>query len=356
MSAEPILTAAVVGGGFAGRLALDALTASHRFQPVAVAEPNPTTRRELAERYHGLVVHADVEAMLQHQAADVMCISTPPVTHAAISRSAMATSVRGLLLEKPLCHSASLARELLADIVARQIPVAVPHGLLVQATALEVIDRVRNGEIGELELIEIRTTGWDILNAGIHWLNYCVRLLGDDRVERVLATCDSRTRTYRDGLQVETVAATHAETVAGARIVMISGDHIRLGSGANFAQFRLSGSAGQIELEAFQHGYRLQNAQHPAPTTFTPPPTGPGGHQQHLERLAALIDARVADVSAAEESLAALEICEAAYVSSRHRCEVRLPLSQFAPPTHAAWDPGTPYSGTGGGRDGRNLD
>jgi hypothetical protein len=34
----------------------------------------------------------------------------------------------------------------------------------------------------------------------------------------------------------------------------------------------------------------------------------------------------------AESSLAALELCEAAYLSAEHGCLVRLPLPQFSPP------------------------
>jgi Oxidoreductase family, NAD-binding Rossmann fold len=61
-----------------------------------------------------------------------------------------------------------------------------------------------------------------------------------------------------------------------------------------------------------------------------------------------------ADYELPELSLAALEICEAAYVSNRHRCAVRLPLAGFVAPPQVSWDPGAPYRGKGG-RDGRAL-
>ena len=46
---------------------------------------------------------------------------------------------------------------------------------------------------------------------------------------------------------------------------------------------------------------------------------------------------------------------EAAYQSSRHKCTVNFPMAGFSPPELTDWDPGMPYSGDGGGRDGRQL-
>ena len=88
-------------------------------------------------------------------------------------------------------------------------------------------------------------------------------------------------------------------------------------------------------------------------------------HQVYLETLADMVEKQEPQYELAELSLRALEICEAAYVSHRHRCGVKLPLSTFTPPPGALqsapdgapgqeWDPGTPYRGHGG-RNGRLL-
>src|SRR3712207_8225841 len=44
---------------------------------------------------------------------------------------------------------------------------------------------------------------WDIINAGIHWLNFFVTLTDNEPLDYVIAQCDTTTRTYRDGMQVE---------------------------------------------------------------------------------------------------------------------------------------------------------
>ena len=79
------------------------------------------------------------------------------------------------------------------------------------------------------------------------------------------------------------------------------------------------------------------------------------GHQEQLEVMARQMDEGSTNYDIPESSLAALEMCEAAYLSSKHRCKVDLPLAEFTPPPASDWEPGKPYSGTGGGRDGRKL-
>jgi hypothetical protein len=104
---------------------------------------------------------------------------------------------------------------------------ATPHGWMVKRCPLEIIERTQNGEIGELKLIEIQSPAWDIINAGFHWLNFAVNLNARLSVESVLAACDKTTRTFRDGMQVETVAVTYVQMVNGVRIVMQTGDTVR---------------------------------------------------------------------------------------------------------------------------------
>ncbi len=124
----------------------------------------------------------------------------------------------------------------------------VPHGLLVAPYGREILQRVHNGEIGDLGLVEIECDKWDILNAGIHWLNFFVVLTGNAPLANVIAQCDTSTRTYRDGLQVETLALTYAQTKTGVRVVMQTGDYVDIAHQGKDFLFRLGGSTGTIEF------------------------------------------------------------------------------------------------------------
>lgn len=56
MSSSTYYTASVVGGGTGGKLSLDALVASERFDLVAAADVSETARQALAQRYPGIKI------------------------------------------------------------------------------------------------------------------------------------------------------------------------------------------------------------------------------------------------------------------------------------------------------------
>lgn len=351
-----IYTASVVGGGFGGQLSMTALAASPHFKLTAVADLREDVRRQLDHSFPGIRTFTDHETMFRECPTDVVAVSTFPPTHEEISKAALALpSLRGILVEKPLGHTYASGQRILAAIQERGLPVAVPHGLMARRTPLEIIERVRRGDIGTLKLVEVQCRGWDIINAGIHWLNFFVNLTGLEPVESVLTACDATARTYRDGMQVETIAVMTAQTASGVRIVMHMGDDVKVNAEPRLTVFRLIGTQGLIEFYGWDTDYRIINAEHPAGVVITPEELPVSGHRYHLEHLAEQMDAGTADRTLATSSLMALELCEAAYLSSRHRCQVTLPLEDFKVSAPTYWDPGRPYSGADGGRDGRKL-
>lgn len=349
------LTASVVGGGGGGKLSMNALVQSERFELVAAADINPDVCRHLQVEYAGIRTFAGHEELFRNCPTDVVCVSTWAPSHEEIALAALELPLKGILVEKPLGHTAASGRRILQAVKAGRLPMAVPHGLLAKKTPLEIIARVRAGEIGQLKLVEIQCARWDIINAGIHWLNFFVNLTGDEDIDYVMAACESSTRTYRDGMQVETTAVTYAETRSGVRVVMNTGDDVNVSREGKGTLFRIVGTAGCVEFWGWENGYLLLNEQLPAGRLVEPDEFEVTGHRRHLENMAAMIDSGEVDYSIAETSLKALEMCEAAYLSSRHRCKVDFPLESFQPPAESDWDPGMPYSGTGGGRDGRKL-
>jgi predicted dehydrogenase len=355
-AAAPVYTAAVVGCGAGGMLSVGALERSDRFRLVAVCDVREEVRATVAADRADVKTYADHRDLLAGAPVDVVCVSTYPDTHADIAHAAMATNLSGILVEKPLGDTAAAGQRIVAEAGRRGLPLAVPHGLLARATSREVIDRVRAGDIGEVRLIEIECTGWDIINAGIHWFQFALTLLGDEPIEAVLASCDASTRTYRDAMQVETEAVTCAWTASGTRVILHSGDHVRMSRPGRATLFRIVGTDGLIEFWGWDTGYRIISPRHTStePVQVTELDVLP--HQYHLEALATQVDGGAPDYTVARSSLSALGVCEAAYASSRERCVVRLPLADFQPPEPPDWDPGVPYSGIGGGRDGRRLE
>src|SRR5271165_2572060 len=143
------LSVSVVGGGTGGRLSLEAAAASEYFKPVALADLRPEIGVELSRKYSEVRMFTDFHEMFQTCRTDVVCVSTYPPSHEIVTLEA---------------------------VKQRSIPMATPHGLMVRRCPLEIIERTQNGEIGELKLIEIQSPKWDIINAGIHWLNFAINL------------------------------------------------------------------------------------------------------------------------------------------------------------------------------------
>jgi predicted dehydrogenase len=352
-----VLTASVVGCGVGGRLSLEALSSSPFFRVAAATDLRLEVQKSLKQEFPGLQTFGSHVEMLAHCPTDVVCVCTYAPSHESIVLDASElTSLRGILVEKPLADTAAAGRRILDAIKSRNLPMVVPHGLRIRATSTEVIDRVLQGEIGELRSIEVQCDKWDLLNAGIHWLDFCLAATGEAPITSVLAACDTSTRTYRDGMQVETVAVTYVENVNGVRMILQTGDFIHVNTPGKNTLFRLAGTGGIIEFWGWEKGYSLMNAQFPTGRMIVPDEFPVFGHRRHLENLAMQIQSQKPDYRLPGSSLTALEICEAAFLSWEHRCQVRFPLASFVPPAPSDWHPGKPYSGAGGGRDGRKLE
>jgi predicted dehydrogenase len=350
------LSASVIGGGMGGRLSLNALNSSPQFNLVAAVDLKPEIRKSLEQDFPGLKTFASHEEMLARCPTEVVCVSTCAPSHEPIVLDVLKLpSLRGILVEKPLGDNAAAGRRILDAVKERGLPMVVPHGLRARATPLEIIQRISAGEIGELRLIEVQCDQWDLLNAGIHWLDFCLAATHEAPIVSVLAACDTSTKTFRDGIKVETVGVTYVENKDGVRMILQTGDFIRVNTPGKSILFRLVGTRGIIEFWGWENAYVLLNPEYPVGQTIIPEEFPAFGHRRHLENLAHQIKEKSADYRLAESSQSALEICEAAFLSNKHRCQVRFPLGSFVPPGEPDWELGKPYSGVGGGRDGRKL-
>ena len=362
---EP-LSALVVGAGSGGTGSITALAASPRYVLRGVADTASAARQRVAAAHPDVALFADHRLALRTLQPDVVCVSTWPPSHVPVALAALAAgSLRGMLLEKPISHTWRDGRRLLDELRRRELPCVVPHGLVVSSQGRAVIDQVRAGAIGTPRLVWIECRGWDILNAGIHWLHFALQVVRGPFVE-VQCACDRSTRTWRDGMQVETVASLVVTAADGARIALHTGDEVPLSGPAAGTLIRLVGSEGLIELPGWEPRYRIVSACHRAgagdavgSAGEVRVSAGPSSHAVYLDRLADHIAAGTPRWEQVELSLAALELCDAAYTSAREGRAVRLGDGNGqrvpAAPESGNWDPGRPYSGSGGGRDGRRL-
>ena len=87
-------------------------------------------------------------------------------------------------------------------------------------------------------------------------------------------------------MQVDTVAITYVENANGIRMILQTGDYIRLDTPGKTTLFRLVGTRGLIEFWGWEKGYWLLNAEHPAGQIIIPEDPVVIRHRRHLENLA----------------------------------------------------------------------
>ncbi len=349
------ISAVVVGAGTGGMLSARALLASPRFELVGVADTSAEALARLgADEFAEVAKFGSYQEMFAAVAADVVCVSTYAPTHLEIAKAAMDLPVKGILVEKPLGDSTAAGSEVVELARSRRVPLVVPHGLMARDAPLEVIAEVHKDAVGALRVVEMECTGWDILNAGIHWAQYFIALAHPAVPTRVLCACDATTRTYRDGFQVETEAVTLVTCGQGARLVLHTGDYVPMARDDVPCLMRIIGDEGYIEYGAWRDDYRLVSAR-AGERAVSVVPSEVTGHRRHLEHLADLISNGALDYDVPGSSVRALEVVEAAYLSNRTGAAIDLPMAASPVPAPTDWDPGVPYGGVGGGRNGRQL-
>jgi predicted dehydrogenase len=87
---------------------------------------------------------------------DLICVGTPPDSHLAIARAALAENPRAILVEKPICGpDLRGAQDLLDEAAAIGVAVFVGYDHVVGAAARMVDDAITAGEIGAVTTIDV---------------------------------------------------------------------------------------------------------------------------------------------------------------------------------------------------------
>jgi predicted dehydrogenase len=352
------LRATVIGCGNGGKISLYGLDhLPDCYELVAATDLRESACEEIRRLYPQVKTFTDHRAMFAAYPADVVCVSTYAPSHEPITMDALKLNpLKGILVEKPLGDTVKAGRRIVDAVKKARLPMVVPHGMLASSPAADIIPLVHDGAIGKLLLVEFQIRTMDIINAGIHLLNYFVMLTKMEPMEYVLATCETSTRTYRDGMQVETTAVSYGQTRSGIRFVLNSGDDVLINKTGRGHLIRIVGTKGMIEFNKADSHYTLLNAQHPQGDQIAATPRDLVGHQYFLKLLSDMIARKENDYTIADSSLMALELVEASYRSNRHHCKVTFPFDEIEPSTIVEaqdWDPGKPYSGVGGGRNGK---
>jgi predicted dehydrogenase len=160
MSPPEVLRVAVVGCGQIADAHLSAVRTVAGARTVAVCDQHPDLARQAAERFGIPGVFSDFDQMLTDARPDVVHITTPPHTHAALACQALAAGAH-VYVEKPFALDASEAdRVFRAAKVARRL-VCAGHDQLFDPCWLECRARVAGGEVGRVVHVD-SVIGYDL--------------------------------------------------------------------------------------------------------------------------------------------------------------------------------------------------
>ena len=149
MAGDSQLRVALVGCGAVARdVHLPALQDLDGAEVVGVCDQDRERGRAVGESF-GVRSYDDVSSLLKGAEPDVVHVLTRPESHAEIATSALEADCH-VLVEKPFVYTAAEAEGVIALARRRQKRVSVVHNYLHHPSVVELLRRVRRGDVGEV--------------------------------------------------------------------------------------------------------------------------------------------------------------------------------------------------------------
>lgn len=148
-----VLKVAVVGAGFIADFHLAILKATPGVHVTVLVDTDRTRAEALATRFGIERVLGSIDD-LAGLGIDVAHLLVPPDVHVALATRLAELGI-GAFVEKPVALSGDEARELARVFAARGLPLGVNHNNLHHPAFARVLERVRAGEIGRVEHVQV---------------------------------------------------------------------------------------------------------------------------------------------------------------------------------------------------------
>ncbi len=330
---SPYLDVAVVGLGAIGAAHVDAVRSATATNLAAVVDVDVARATEIAART-GSQAFGSVAAMLDGSDVDLIIIATPDALHVEAVRE-VAAAGKHILLEKPIATTVDDGRAILAAVQDAQISFSVAHCLRFDPKYVDLHNRIRTGELGDLATVYARRQNQvgvvdrlrgrvsSLLFLGVHDIDI-VNWYVDS--EPVSVYCASAVGVMRaKGYEVDDVSFTTIRYANGAVGVVESG-WLLPPTYPRSGHFELvaTGSRGLGRLDEFDEGLWIANE------TFKHIPLVDRLTPQVQAMAMGILDGRPPLVSG-KDAFSAMEIALAAEISAREHREVLLPLATARP-------------------------
>lgn len=156
------MKASVIGAGRIARQHLACLKELPGVEIAAVCDLSPATAEAMAERYEAQAWFTDYRKMLETVRPTVVHITTPPPSHFALAKDAIAAGAH-VLVEKPIAATYEQFLELRRLAEQRGVWLMEDHNLLFNQPVVRILDLIRLGDFGDVVHVEVM---------------YCLKILG----------------------------------------------------------------------------------------------------------------------------------------------------------------------------------
>jgi UDP-N-acetyl-2-amino-2-deoxyglucuronate dehydrogenase len=330
----------VIGAGnISGTHARAAVAAGLRI--AGVYGENQEKARQLADR-HGASAFTTLDALLAHQALDLVMIGSPSGRHAEHAIAAARTG-RHVLVEKPLDISTARVDQLIEEATRARVTVGVFFQDRLKPEIVEMKRRIDAGEIG-VPLLATGEVKWfrprdyysssrwrgtwaldgggALMNQGIHTVDLMLYLLGP------VAAVSGLTATRFHNIEAEDTATALLEFVNGAQGTI---DVTTAAASGSPRRLLIAGSDGSLLLEGDRLIETTDGPTAPPPmleNAASPVVTDVSNHLRIIEDFIDAIRRRRAPVCDGVEGRRSVAVVEAIYRSAREQRRVAVSQSR----------------------------
>ena len=298
--------------------------ASDSVELVAAADPSVERRQAFGERWDIGALYESVEEMLSVEQLDIVSICAPTRYHAD-TFAAVADSVRGVLLEKPISITLAEADRMVDQARTKNVHVAVDHTRTFDSFYRKAKSLIDEGLIGEVKTIfALWGEGWS--GGGSHLFDLIRYLIGS-RPDWVFCHADD----------------SGAEDSGGSAYLHYEND-VRVFVEAPYAgvaplELDIVGTRGRIRIGTYRMQLFVNDTSRgypvPAEWPFFGRTVMSSGLTTSINELAGAIAGGPPPASTLEDARAALEIAVALNESAAVSAPVGLPITNRAAGVHA---------------------
>ncbi len=162
------LGVALVGYGDIGGLRADAVARADGFRLTVACDQDAERARAVAER-HGAEAITDSDAAVARQDVDLVIVSTPPSSHAAIGCAALAAGAHALV-EKPLARTSEECRKLIEAAERADRLLVTGFNYRFYPSVVKAAEILADGRVGTLDHIR-SYTGYSASEHSHDWLH-----------------------------------------------------------------------------------------------------------------------------------------------------------------------------------------